>query len=125
MAGLAKVNNEYSTSIGAYWRGEYGTPEEIMTAVAIRPAAVGINASGFRFQTYESGVLTNCTATSMNHAVTMDGYDSTASTPYFSVRNSWGEGWGQGGYVLMGMQAGNSKGVCGVQQDVDYPNAGT
>lgn len=95
-----------------------------MAAVATRPAAVGLNASGYRFQTYESGVLSSCTNTSMNHAVVMDGYDSAATTPYFQVRNSWGPGWGQDGYILLAMEAGNVKGQCGVQQDVDYPNAG-
>jgi cathepsin L len=108
------VSGSYSTSIGAYWRGEYGTPEEIMTAVDIRPAAVGLNASGYRFQTYETGVLSNCSNTSMNHAVVMDGYSTTATTPYFQVRNSWGSGWGLDGYILLAMEDGNVKGQCGV-----------
>jgi len=52
----------------------------------------------------------------------MDGYDSSAATPYFQVRNSWGAGWGNGGYIYIAMTEGNSKGLCGVQMDVDYPN---
>jgi len=94
-----------------------------MTALAIRPAAIAVNASGFRFQTYASGVLTNCgTNTSLNHAITMDGYNNSASTPFWNIRNSWGAGWGSNGYIYMAMQAGNSKGLCGCQMDVDYPN---
>jgi C1A family cysteine protease len=60
----------------------------------------------------------------MNHAVVMDGYSATASIPYFQVRNSWGANWGLNGYILLGMEDGAVKGQCGVQQDIDYPNAG-
>lgn len=95
-----------------------------MDGVAIRPAAIAVDASGLRFQTYSSGVLNNCTNTSLNHAIAMDGYDSTASVPYYQVRNSWGTGWGDQGYILLGMTEGNEKGNCGVQMDVDYPNIG-
>ena len=55
----------------------------------------------------------------MNHAVTVDGYDSTASIPYFMVRNSWGPDWGLGGYINIAMSS--DKGLCGMNQDVDYP----
>lgn len=97
-----------------------------MEAVDNRPCAIGINASGFRFSTYNSGVLTKCTNSSMNHAVVLDGYDSTADEPYWRVRNSWGTGWGEDGYILIGMDgdANNGKGPCGINQDVDYPTAG-
>lgn len=114
-ATITKVSNKTYTSIGNYIIGNYGSPEEIMEAIAIRPAAIAVNASGLRFQTYETGVLNNCTNTSMNHAIAMDGYDSTASVPYYQVRNSWGTGWGDQGYILLGMTEGNAKGNCGVQ----------
>jgi cathepsin L len=121
---IVRENNSTYTSIGNYIFGDYGTPEEIMAGIAIRPAAIAVNASGLRFQTYESGVLNNCDNTTLNHAIAMDGYDSTANVPYYQVRNSWGTSWGDQGYILLGMTSGNAKGNCGVQQDVDYPNEG-
>jgi C1A family cysteine protease len=124
VASITMVDGHTSTSIGNYLIRNYGTPEEIMAGVAVRPAAIAVNASGLRFQTYETGVLNNCTNTSLNHAIVMDGYDSTASVPYYQVRNSWGASWGMNGYILLGMTEGNEKGNCGVQQDVDYPNIG-
>jgi len=121
---IPAIDGNSSTSIGNYLIRNYGTPEEIMAGVSIRPAAIAVNASGLRFQTYETGVLNNCTNTQLNHAIAMDGYDSTASVPYYQVRNSWGSSWGDNGYILLGMTEGNAKGNCGVQQDVDYPNIG-
>lgn len=116
------MDGKTSTSIGNYIIRNYGTPEQIMEGVAIRPAAIAVNASGFKFQTYSSGILTTCNQTSLNHAITMDGYDSTASVPYFQIRNSWGASWGDNGYIYIAMTAGNEKGLCGCQMDVDYPN---
>lgn len=38
--------------------------------------------------------------TGINHSVTMVGYsDVDGSTPYWVIKNSWGPGWGWGGYM--------------------------
>jgi len=96
----------------------------MMDAIALKPNAVGINASGINFQTYSSGTLTSCSKTGMNHAVVAAGYSTTDANPYWNVRNSWGPSWGMGGYVRIGMSdtANNGKGLCGINQDVGYPN---
>lgn len=90
------------------------------TATAIKPNSVSIEADTFVFQTYSSGVLTSSKCgTSLDHAVGLYGYDSTASTPYWIVRNSWGTSWGQAGYIYIGMATG--AGICGINKDVRYP----
>jgi C1A family cysteine protease len=35
------------------------------------------------------------------HAVVAVGYDDTVTVPFVWVRNSWGVGWGLGGYFKM------------------------
>jgi cathepsin L len=37
---------------------------------------------------------------------------------YYIVRNSWGAGWGNQGYVNIGMA--DSPGICGINQYVAY-----
>jgi len=56
------------------------------------------------WQDYQSGVMTawECDwIVEMDHCVQAVGYDTTASTPYWIVRNSWGTDWGEMGYILL------------------------
>lgn len=38
---------------------------------------------------------------------------------YFKVRNSWGAGWGDAGYIKIAATTG--AGVCGINRDAVYP----
>jgi len=77
------------------------------------PVAVAVQASKWQF--YKSGIVaagSNVCAKqdpkrpSLNHAVTVVGY-----TPeYWIVKNSWGVGWGEQGYIRLAMD----QDVCGV-----------
>ena len=110
-----------ATASGSPYVRVDGNSASMMAGCDVKPNAVGINASSLVFQTYTSGVITSSKCrTAMDHAVTIDGYDSGAAEPYWLVRNSWGASWGEAGYVKIGMSTG--KGICGINQDVGYPN---
>jgi C1A family cysteine protease len=37
--------------------------------------------------------------TGIDHSVTMVAFDADASSPYWTIKNSWGTGWGNKGYM--------------------------
>ena len=75
------------------------------------PLAIALNADPL--QTYISGILdktsAQCPISGINHAVLLVGY-GTGELPYWIVKNSWGQNWGENGYFRI--RRGN--GTCGV-----------
>ncbi|KAL4458947.1 hypothetical protein ABPG75_013812 [Micractinium tetrahymenae] len=57
----------------------------------------------------------------MNHAVLVIGYDMTASPPYWLLKNSWGTGWGEGGYFKLEMLDDNTYGTCSMYTAMTKP----
>ena len=58
------------------------------------------------FKFYESGVFDgdgceNSKLEYVNHASVIVGYDLNAPVPYFKMRNSWADDWGEKGYYRM------------------------
>lgn len=48
----------------------------------------------------------------MDHIVNTVGYANSNGTDYYIVRNSWGAGWGDKGYIKIAAEDGNS--ICGM-----------
>lgn len=48
------------------------------------------------------------------------GWGEENGVQYYVVRNSWGSGWGENGFVRIATDGG-AKGVCGINQYVYYP----
>lgn len=74
------------------------------------------------FMNYTSGIITksdHC-PTRIDHAIVAVGYGVEDGVQYYIVRNSWGTGWGEDGYVRIGTDGGKF-GVCGIDQYVYYP----
>lgn len=108
--GLVKVTNWH-------WAGTNSS--SMQSAVDKSAMSVAIYASSLSFQSYSSGIYTDTKCpTDINHGVTVVGYDS--NDQYWIVRNSWGKGWGDHGYIKMGMATG--KGICGINQYPAYPD---
>lgn len=83
------------------------------------PLSIAINALLLQF--YHSGVwdpILHCSPTALDHAVLLVGYGSHkglfGTKPYWLVKNSWGDKWGEKGYFRMI----RGKGMCGIDQQV-------
>jgi len=76
------------------------------------PLSIAVDAS--TWSTYTGGILTTCPS-QINHAVQAVGVN-TGSSPYWKVRNSWGEDWGEDGYIRLAY----GQDTCGITYDVTW-----
>jgi len=91
---------------------------QLLASIANGVTAITIDASSDAFYYYESGVLNDDTCgTSLDHGVAAVGYgtDEESGLDYYLVRNSWGAGWGDNGYIKIARN-GDGYGMCGIQE---------
>ena len=94
-------------------------------AVTARPVSVAVEANQGVFQYYASGVMDSPCGHNLDPAVLAVGYgatNETAAQAYWIIKNSWGKGWGEGGYIRLGRGDNfTAEGQCGVQKTPVYP----
>ncbi|XP_059423990.1 cathepsin S-like [Carassius carassius] len=96
-----------------YYSVRKGDEEALKQAVAnIGPISVSIDATRPQFIMYHSGVYNDPSCSKIiNHAVLVVGYGAIAGQDFWLVKNSWGTGFGDGGYIRM---ARNQNNMCGI-----------
>lgn len=99
--------------------GEY----YLQQAVAQGPTSVAIEADQTAFQFYSKGVMTGSCGTALDHGVLAVGYGTDDGQDYWKVKNSWGAGWGEAGYIRLcrNCDKNGSSGQCGIAEDASYP----
>jgi KDEL-tailed cysteine endopeptidase len=86
----------------------------LMAAVQLGPIALALDANNYTFMFYKGGIIAGGCGTRLNHAVTLVGYGvSPMGNNYWLVKNSWGSGWGEGGYFRI-HRTYNYPGTCGI-----------
>ena len=97
--------------------------DAMMTALVQQPIAIAIQADQKSFQLYKSGVFTDSCGTGLDHGVLAVGYGTMSGKDYYRVKNSWGETWGDSGYIYLGRgsEFNKGKGQCGMLMQASYP----
>lgn len=77
--------------------------DNLANALSARPVSVAVDAG--QWSLYKGGVLSSCT-TNVNHGVLVVG----STDAYWKIKNSWGTGWGETGYIRLAR--GNTCAIC-------------
>merc|ERR1712151_1165408 len=116
------MGNTYANGVGtvsSYADVRSGSASQLRAALNNQTVSVAIEADQSVFQLYNGGVLTSSSCgKQLDHGVIAVGYGNEDGEDYFLVRNSWGSGWGDAGYVKIGASDDN---VCGVLSQPSYP----
>jgi len=95
----------------------------LMSALDKQPVSVAIEADEKTFQLYSSGVLTASCGTNLDHGVLAVGYGTDNGVNYWTVKNSWGDSWGESGYIRLSRDVSQKQGQCGILSGPpSYPN---
>jgi C1A family cysteine protease len=103
-------SHQYLIDGWAFIGNEYSVPATDAIKQAILdygPVSVAVYAN-FAMQAYTGGIFNGCEAGEVNHAVVLVGWDDNQGTNgVWIMRNSWGSGWGEGGYVRIPYECSN------------------
>jgi len=97
----------------------------LIEAINHQPVSVAIEADQTVFQGYSSGIIKRDCGDNLDHAVLAVGYYLPATDApdygngYWLVKNSWGSGWGEGGYVRISAEPFDAH--CGIYLAAVYP----
>jgi len=97
----------------------------LQAAVCRQPVSIAIEADQSSFQFYSGGVLTSSCGTQLDHGVLCVGLGTDGGQQYWKVKNSWGSGWGEAGYIRLCRNCGanaSNEGQCGLLMSASYPN---
>lgn len=118
-AGSCESGQSASATVSSHTEQYSVSVATLEGLVASGPVSVAVEADQDAFQFYTSGVVTSGCGTNLDHAVLAVGYQTNAATPYWVIKNSWGTGWGQSGFIWIGQS--DAHNYCGVLSDVSQP----
>merc|ERR1719375_3031158 len=94
--------------------------EPLLNALQMGP--VGVSVAGSGWSAYGSGIFDSCEKdATIDHAVVAVGYGTEGQKKYWKIRNSWGDLWGENGYIRL-LRHDSSDAYCGTDRN---PAVGT
>ncbi|OIV98332.1 hypothetical protein TanjilG_16659 [Lupinus angustifolius] len=95
--------------------------QQLLRAVSKQPVAAAISVNQ-NFAAYKQGIFEGPCGINLIHAVTVVGYGaSKEGKRYWLIKNSWGENWGEGGYMRLQRGIDDKRGLCGIAMWPAYP----
>ena len=85
---------------------------------------MAIQANKRSFQFYKSGIYSDLDCGfQLDHGVLLIGYgyDKDLNIKYWIVKNSWGNQWGENGYIRIQKDVDDDRGLCGIAMQPSIP----
>jgi cathepsin F len=102
-------NSTIGAKISAWARGSHN--ETLLAAQLMKYGSISIGMNADSILHYQSGILNNagCSQTNIDHGILLVAFE-TSDEKVWTIKNSWGSGWGESGYfrAFMGYN------VCGL-----------
>lgn len=94
---------EHYGSISGYINVTVGDKNDLCEKVQLGPVSAVIDASSMEFSIYSGGIFDDrfCMKAPHFHCVLCVGFGVEDGTRYWIIRNSWGQFWGEEGYMRM------------------------
>ena len=115
-----------TTMAGAFvdgWELVHDFDEDAMSQWLAAHGPIGVCLDAESWNSYQGGVMTSCPggALDLDHCVLLVGFNRSASTPYWIIKNSWGVHWGEAGYLRVAF----GHDLCHLAEVPYAPKAGT
>ncbi|RWR83313.1 senescence-specific cysteine protease SAG39-like protein [Cinnamomum micranthum f. kanehirae] len=121
---IRKKSTNHAADINDHEDVPVNSEKAVLNAMANQPISVAIDASGFVFQFYFSGVFNGDCCIELDHGFTAVDYEAASDgTKYCLVKNLWGIGWGEEGYIRMQRDVDSAEGLRGIAMMTSYPTA--
>jgi hypothetical protein len=83
-----------------YFSTNHGNEKKLQELVVSHGAIISTVAAYEEFKAYTGGIFDSCTPNQKeNHAVLVVGYGTANGQDYWLIKNSWGVGWGEDGFM--------------------------
>lgn len=113
---------DFAASISSYNSVPSGSQLQLKAAVAQQPVSVAVEADQSSWQLYKGGIISSDCGQALDHGVLAVGYGSENGVDYWLVKNSWGEDWGENGFLrILRNDTDTTGGLCGIALDASYP----
>ena len=111
-----------SYQLGGFEDIENESKVSLYTALSKQPVSIGVCAENIAWQFYKKGVVKKFCGDCLDHGVVTVGYGTDKKKgDYIIVRNSWGDDWGEKGYLRISSKDETGKGTCGIYQLPSIP----
>jgi len=97
--------------------------QQLIAAGMLEPVSIAVEANQLSWQFYGGGVVNLLCGAALDHAVLLVGWGQKNGQNAYYVKNSWGETWGDAGYIWIGQNdnANDGYGVCGILRCATLP----